>query len=424
MIARDRLVDVGDPDRSQDNTPFAQPVKEPIDRMAATTHRVLGPSALVAHLGREDGDLASMGVLRRVGFLEQVQEAQPSHCVADESLACIRPRGPAGTTPAGQRPLPGRSLDPSHVDTLAFPQIEKTNQVGLMRRDHAQRATSVSARPRACSRVWKRGYAEGCERICGDSGTTVTNASRNSAAADSQRSRRPSPPARRRRAGAWPDTWRSSRPYATTISTRSASPDSTPLLRLNPGEPPWYGPVCPVVWEGRHREVPPYPDHAQRCCMQHLWAHARRGFVDVLKSLGLNPKKLPANPPAKARRALYALQQIRTLYAIERRIRDKPSDYRHLARQTESVPVLNKLRAWLDDTIETIPPSTPLGKAMGYLHNQWEGLVRFCDDGRYGIDTNPIENAIRPFCVGRRNWLFADTVAGANNASAPALLAD
>ena len=144
------------------------------------------------------------------------------------------------------------------------------------------------------------------------------------------------------------------------------------------------------------------------------WVHARRGFVDVLKSLGLNPKKLPANPPAKARRALYALQQIRTLYAIERRIRDKPPDYRRLARQTESVPVLDKLRVWLDDTIETIPPSTPLGKAMGYLHNQWKGLVRFCDDGRYGIDTNPVENAIRPFAVGRRNWLFADTVAGAH----------
>ncbi len=50
----------------------------------------------------------------------------------------------------------------------------------------------------------------------------------------------------------------------------------------------------------------------------------------------------------------------------------------------------------------------------GQLHNQWNALVRFCDDGRYGIDTNPVENAIRPFCLGRRNWLFADTVAGAN----------
>ena len=94
-----------------------------------------------------------------------------------------------------------------------------------------------------------------------------------------------------------------------------------------------------------------------------------------------------------------------------------------LARQTESVAVLDKLRAWLDDTIDKVPPSTPLGKAMGYLHNQWKGLVRFCDDARYGIDTNSIENAIRPFAVGRRNWLFADTVAGAH-AKRPALFAD
>ena len=144
------------------------------------------------------------------------------------------------------------------------------------------------------------------------------------------------------------------------------------------------------------------------------WAHARRGFVEVLKSLGLNPKKLPANPPAKARRALVALQHIRTLYAIERRIRDHTAHERRAARQAESVPVLNKLRAWLDDTRDKILPSGKLGKALGYLHNQWEALVRFCDDGRYGIDTNPVENAIRPFVVGRKNWLFSDTVAGAH----------
>ena len=69
--------------------------------------------------------------------------------------------------------------------------------------------------------------------------------------------------------------------------------------------------------------------YAQRCCIQHLWAHARRGFVEVLKSLGLNPKKLPANPPAKARRALVALQHIRTLYAIERRPERIPRESAH-----------------------------------------------------------------------------------------------
>ena len=144
------------------------------------------------------------------------------------------------------------------------------------------------------------------------------------------------------------------------------------------------------------------------------WAHARRGFTDTLKSLGLNPNKLPPAPPAKARRALSVLHRIRTLYAIERRIRDTPPDQRHRTRQAESVPVLNALRAWPDDTLPKVLPSGPLGKAMRYLDNQWNALVRFCDDGRYGIDTNPVENAIRPFCLGRRNWLFADTVPGAN----------
>ena len=144
------------------------------------------------------------------------------------------------------------------------------------------------------------------------------------------------------------------------------------------------------------------------------WAHARRGFTDTLKSLGLNPNKLPPNPPPKARRALSALRRIQTLYAIERRIRDLPPDQRLRTRQAESVPVLDALRAWLDHTRPKVLPSAPLGKALHYLHNQWNALTRFCDDGRYGIDTNPVENAIRPFCLGRRNWLFSDTVPGAN----------
>ena len=63
---------------------------------------------------------------------------------------------------------------------------------------------------------------------------------------------------------------------------------------------------------------------------------------------------------------------------------------RRRSRQAESVPVLDALRAWLDDTLEKVPPSSPLGKAMGYLDNQWPALVRYCDDGRYGIDTNPV----------------------------------
>jgi hypothetical protein len=70
-----------------------------------------------------------------------------------------------------------------------------------------------------------------------------------------------SPPVRRRGSGACPDTRRSNRPCATTTSTHSVS-DSISLSKLNPVEPPWYGPVCPVVWEGWYREVSPYLDQS------------------------------------------------------------------------------------------------------------------------------------------------------------------
>ena len=151
------------------------------------------------------------------------------------------------------------------------------------------------------------------------------------------------------------------------------------------------------------------------------WAHGRRGFTDVLKSLGLNPKRLPSNPPAKARRALHALQRIRTLYAIERRIRDASPEQRRRVRQAESVPVLDALRAWLDDTLAKVPPSSPLGKAMAYLDNQWAGLVRYCDDGRYGIDTNP--RKFHPSVLPRTPQLAVQRYRGRRSGQRPAVLA-
>src|SRR5215469_6300646 len=72
------------------------------------------------------------------------------------------------------------------------------------------------------------------------------------------------PPARRPVSGACPDIRRSNRPCATRISTASVFPASMSLPRLNPIEPPWYGPVCPVVWEGWRREASPYPDHCPK----------------------------------------------------------------------------------------------------------------------------------------------------------------
>jgi len=80
----------------------------------------------------------------------------------------------------------------------------------------------------------------------------------------------------------------------------------------------------------------------------------------------------------------------------------------------DSVPVLAEIEALLLEHLHVVLPSSLLGKALHYLAGQWPKLRRYVDDGRYVIDNNVCENAIRPFVVGRRNWLFADTVAGAN----------
>lgn len=82
-------------------------------------------------------------------------------------------------------------------------------------------------------------------------------------------------------------------------------------------------------------------------------------------------------------------------------------------REHESVPVLEKIEALLVANLHTVLPKSLLGQALHYLGSQWSKLARYVTDGRYSIDNNGQENAIRPFCVGRRNWLFADTVAGA-----------
>ena len=142
-------------------------------------------------------------------------------------------------------------------------------------------------------------------------------------------------------------------------------------------------------------------------------AHARRKFVEVIKAAGLNPKKLPDKPPTKAKHAIRAVQFIKALYAIERRIKGKPPDERRAVRQAESLPVLEQFKAWAQKLYPRVNPTSKLGLALSYLLNHWPGLVRYCDDGRFAIDNNPAERALRPFCIGRNNWKFADSQAGA-----------
>ena len=124
-------------------------------------------------------------------------------------------------------------------------------------------------------------------------------------------------------------------------------------------------------------------------------------------------KRKGTRRPGKESKARRALTRIQDLYAIERSLKDASPEERLAGRQAQSKPVLEKLRHWLEVSIDTVPSQSLTGKAMAYLNRQWPKLVRVLEDGRIPLDTNLVENAIRPFVLGRRNWLFADTMAGA-----------
>ncbi len=68
--------------------------------------------------------------------------------------------------------------------------------------------------------------------------------------------------------------------------------------------------------------------------------------------------------------------------------------------------------AWLDQVLHQVPPQSATGKALFYLHEQWDKLMAYLQDGRLEIDNNGADNAIRPFVLGRKNWLFSDSVRG------------
>lgn len=152
-------------------------------------------------------------------------------------------------------------------------------------------------------------------------------------------------------------------------------------------------------YEGYHA-VCAKPDVTRLGC----WAHARRGFFDAKKAYGM----------ARTGKADEALAHIQALYRIEQDARGKPPDEVLALRKEQAAPVLDKLRKWLDLNRPKTPPKSILGKAMHYLDHQWPHLVRYLEDGRWPIDNNPAENAIRPFVIGRKNWLFSASQKGAD----------
>lgn len=133
------------------------------------------------------------------------------------------------------------------------------------------------------------------------------------------------------------------------------------------------------------------------------WAHVRRKFIEAQK----------VQPKGKTGKADQGLAYIQSLYRIEQTLSDKTAREKHSARQQQARPILDKLKDWLEKSASKTPPQTPIGKALLYLHNQWPHLIRYVDDGEYPLDNNAAENAIRPFVVGRKNWLFSASQKGA-----------
>jgi len=155
-------------------------------------------------------------------------------------------------------------------------------------------------------------------------------------------------------------------------------------------------------------------DHLdQKLDIVHLgcWAHARRKFVKVAKVRKKHRSK-QANPKSLADEAL---DYIGNLYRIEKEAKRRELDAAqiHQLRQEKSKPLLDEFKTWLEAKKPLTPPKGLLGQAISYTLSNWEKLIIYIQDGRLRPDNNLVENAIRPFVVGRKNWLFAGSPDGA-----------
>ncbi|MDQ0125519.1 transposase [Pseudomonas lini] len=133
------------------------------------------------------------------------------------------------------------------------------------------------------------------------------------------------------------------------------------------------------------------------------WAHARRKFVEAQK----------VQPKGKTGRADIALKLISKLYGIEIAYKESSDEGRKKGRQDLSLKVMSELKAWMEKTLPYMTTQNALGKAVTSLANNWCKLERYVEQGYLPIDNNTAERAIRPFVIGRKNWLFSDTPKGA-----------
>ena len=150
-----------------------------------------------------------------------------------------------------------------------------------------------------------------------------------------------------------------------------------------------------------------YDDFEKRpgIILLHCMAHARRKFSDAMQS--------------DEARATYALKLFQQLYDIERQIKQEAltADMALQLRQQEAVPVLKALKDWMTAEYPKVRPKSPVAQAIGYCLPRWEKLSIYTTNGSLNIDNNPVENAIRPVAIGRKNYLFAGSHDAAQRAA-------
>ncbi|SDT99253.1 Transposase [Pseudomonas yamanorum] len=134
-------------------------------------------------------------------------------------------------------------------------------------------------------------------------------------------------------------------------------------------------------------------------------AHARRKFFDL-------------HATNKSQLAEQALHSIGGLYEIERQARDMTDEDRWRIRQEKAAPILNALHAWMLAQRDLVPEGSAIAKALDYSLKRWGALARYIQDGAVPIDNNAVENQIRPWALGRSNWLFAGSLRSGKRAAA------
>ena len=139
------------------------------------------------------------------------------------------------------------------------------------------------------------------------------------------------------------------------------------------------------------------------------WSHARRRFDEAVKAL----------PKAKQKdsRAYLALTMIQAIYREEKLLKDLPAKERMIRRQLSVRPLVEAYFVWVRETLPKVPQKSKTWEGFNYSLNQEKYLKVFLDDGEVPMDNNAAEQSIRGFCIGKKNWVMIDTIAGAKSSA-------